>query len=60
MEKASSDSNKSALETITEKYGFPARAIVSMKEVTEALEGTVLTPELMKEIDAYYKEWGCQ
>lgn len=60
MEKASLDSNKSALETITEKYGFPARAIVSMKEVTEALEGTVLTLELMKEIDAYYKEWGCQ
>ena len=58
MERASADSNKSALETITEKYGFPARAIVTMKEVTEALKGTVLTPELMKDIDEYYKEWG--
>ena len=59
MEKASADSNKSALDTITEKYGFPARAIVTMKEVKEALTGTVLTPELVKEIDAYYAEWGC-
>ena len=58
MEKASADCNKSALDTITEKYGFPARAIVTMKEVQEALAGTVLTPELMKEIDAYYAEWG--
>ena len=31
-----------------------------MKEVQEALEGTVLTPELMKEIDAYYAEWGAK
>ena len=60
MEKALADCNKSALDTITEKYGFPAKAIVTMKEVQEALEGTVLTPELMKEIDAYYAEWGAK
>ena len=59
MEKASADCSKSALDTITEKYGFPARAIVTMKEVKEALTGTVLTPELVKEIDDYYAEWGC-
>ena len=59
MEKASADCTKSALDTITEKYGFPARAIVTMKEVTEVLKGTVLTDELMKDIDAYYAEWGC-
>uniref|UniRef100_UPI00298D8108 orotate phosphoribosyltransferase n=1 Tax=Treponema sp. TaxID=166 RepID=UPI00298D8108 len=36
MEKAA-DSSKSALETITDKYGFPARAIVTMKDVIEHL-----------------------
>ncbi len=57
MERAS-DSEKSALDTITERYGFPARAIVSMQEVVQVLEGTIITPELKSEIDAYYKEWG--
>ena len=36
MEKAP-DSDKAALEVISEKYGFPARAIVSMNDVTEYL-----------------------
>ncbi len=53
---------QSALERITEKYGFPACAIVSMSEVVEQLykkgsEG-VITDEIKAEIDAYYKEWG--
>lgn len=58
MEKASADCKKSALDIITEKYGFPARAIVTMKEVIEALKDNVLTLELMKDIDAYYEQWG--
>ena len=59
MEKASADCNKSALDTITEKYGFPAKAIVTMKEVVEALHvpGGVITDELKERIDAYYGEW---
>ena len=58
------DSTKSALETISQKYGFPAKAIVSMDDVVDALytngDKTVITEEIKKEIDSYYKEWGCQ
>ena len=58
------DSTKSALETISQKYGFPAKAIVSMDDVVDALytngDKTVITDEIKKEIDFYYKEWGCQ
>lgn len=58
------DTTKSALETITEKYGFPAKAIVSMDDVVEALytngDKSVITEEIKKEIDAYYAEWGCK
>lgn len=62
MEKASADCNKSALDTITEKYGFPAKAIVTMKEVVEALHvpGGVITDDLKERIDAYYGEWGAK
>lgn len=62
MEKATADCNKSALDTITEKYGFPAKAIVTMKEVVEALHvpGGVITDELKERIDAYYGEWGAK
>ena len=59
MEKAL-DSDKSALDIITEKYGFPAIAIVTMKEVVEHLSASVITDELKKEIDAYYAEWGAK
>ena len=63
MEKAL-DSEKSALDTITEKYGFPARAIVSMKEVVDYLykpgkEG-IITDALKSDLDAYYKLWGAK
>ena len=61
MEKAA-DSEKSALDVITEKYGFPAKAIVSMKDVVEALytEGdkTVITDEIKASIDSYYSQYG--
>ncbi len=63
MEKAP-DTTKSALSVISEKYGFPAKAIVSMKDVISALydEGdkSIITDEIKAEIDAYYKEWGAQ
>lgn len=55
------DSEKSALEVISEKYGFPARAIVSMDEVIEVMnENNSLSDELNKQIKDYYKEWGCK
>ena len=61
MERAA-DSTKSALQVISEKYGFPAKAIVSMKEVVETLytpgKNGAIIDELKKEIDAYYAEWG--
>ena len=55
---------KSALDEIREKYGFEARAIVSMAEVVEALhnqpvDGKVLIDdELKARIDEYYKKYG--
>ena len=58
------DSDKSALEVITEKHGFPVKAIVTMNDVIDALytngNKTVITDDLMKQIDAYYKQWGCK
>ena len=55
---------KSALDEIQEKYGFEARAIVSMAEVVEALynqpvNGKVLIDdELKARIDEYYEQYG--
>ena len=54
----------SALEEITEKYGFPANAIVSMADVTEHLynkpyKGEVYINDDMKAaIDKYYEQYG--
>jgi len=63
MEKAP-DSDKAALDVITEKYGFPAKAIVSMSDVIEALytdgDKTVITPEIKAQIDEYYKIYGAK
>ena len=56
----------SALDEIREKYGFEARAIVSMAEVVEALhnqpvDGKVLIDdELKARIDEYYKQYGAK
>ena len=61
MEK-SADSDKSALDSITEKYGFPARAIVSMKDVIEYLYkpagSGLITNDIKKQMDDYYAQWG--
>ena len=63
-EERAPDSQKSALAAITEKYGFPARAIVSMTDVMTVLysEGDkkIITNEIKKELDAYYAQWGAQ
>ena len=55
-----------ALDEITEKYGFPANAIVSMAEVTEHLynkpyKGEVyINDDMKKAIDAYYEQYGAK
>lgn len=58
------DTTKSALDTITEKYGFPAKAIVSMEEVVDALytngDKTIITEEIKQAIDKYYQEFGAK
>ncbi len=53
-----------ALDEITEKYGFPARAIVTMSEVTEHLYGrevcgkVVIDDAIKTAIDGYYRTYG--
>ena len=63
MEKAL-DSENSALSVITEKYGFPAKAIVSMKEVIDFLytngDKKLITPEIKLSLDKYYSEYGAK
>ena len=55
---------KSALDEIQEKYGFDARAIVTMAEVVEHLhnkecQGRIVIDDAMKaSIDAYYEQYG--
>lgn len=62
MERGKGD--KSALEEIQEKYGFPANAIVTMEEVVEKLYnqecgGKVIIDDTTKAaIDAYYEQYG--
>ena len=50
---------KTALTEVSELYGFPTAAIVSMPEVIEYL-GDKLDPELKSRIDAYYEEYGAK
>lgn len=53
---------KCALDEITDLYGFPARAIVSMKDVVEYLyrpgKGGVISDDIKERLDAYYAEYG--
>ncbi len=48
----------SAQEEIQERYGFPVASIVTMAEVVEALDGTIITPQLKAAIDEYYEKYG--
>ena len=56
--------DKGALDEISELYGFPANAIVTMEEVIEYLynkeiNGRIyINDDIKKSIDAYYAEWG--
>ena len=63
-EERAPDSDNAALDVITEKYGFPARAIVSMSDVVDALytngDKSVITDDIKKELDSYYSQWGCK
>ncbi|MBR0032517.1 MAG: orotate phosphoribosyltransferase [Treponema sp.] len=63
MEKAP-DSDKAALGVISEKYGFPARAIVTMKDVIDYLytngDKKIITDGIKKEIDSYYEIYGAK
>jgi orotate phosphoribosyltransferase len=47
-----------AQQEIQERYGFPVASIVSMAEVREALDASVITPELRAALDAYYERYG--
>lgn len=56
----------SALDEIRERYGFDAKAIVTMDEVVEHLynrecQGRVVIDDTIKSaIDAYYQQYGCK
>lgn len=58
------ESDMSALDEIHEKYGFGTHAIVSMSDVVEYLYNrpidgeVILTKDIKKKIDEYYKEYG--
>ena len=57
---------KSALDEIQEKYGFPAHAIVTMEEVVERLynqecQGKIIIDDSIKTaIDSYYEQYGAK
>lgn len=51
---------KSALDEIRESFGIETTAIVTMKEVTEYLAGSVIDDEMLAKIDAYYQLYGAQ
>ena len=63
MEKGK-EGDKSALDEIKEKYGFPTAAIVTMEDVVEALYNKevlgklVIDDEIKGRIDDYYKQYG--
>ena len=63
MEKAK-DSDKSALDVISQKYGFKTAAIVTMDDVIESLwkaDGSgAISNEIKKELDEYYAQWGAK
>ncbi|RVU96951.1 orotate phosphoribosyltransferase [Coriobacteriales bacterium OH1046] len=49
---------KTAQEELSDRYGFPVASIVTLDEVIEALEGTVITPELKAALDDYRARYG--
>lgn len=63
MERAP-DTTKSALQVISETYGFKTCAIVTMDDVIDALytngDKKIITPEIKTQLDEYYAQWGCE
>ena len=63
MERAP-DSTKSALQVISETYGFKTSAIVSMDDVIDILytngDKKFISPEIKQQLVAYYEQWGCE
>lgn len=63
LEKAP-NSQKAALDVISETYGFPAKAIITMDDVIDVLytngDKSIITEEIKIQIDNYYKEYGCK
>ena len=55
---------KPALDVISETYGFPAKAIITMDDVIDVLytngDKSIITEEIKIQIDNYYKEYGCK
>lgn len=64
MEKAGAGEAQTALQAITSRHGFPARAIVTMADVVDALytngDKSLITDEIKTQLDAYYDEWGAR
>lgn len=64
LEQGKTNTGKTALEEIREKYGFPAQAIVTMDDVVEMLynkpiDGKIVIDDAIKaRIDEYYKQYG--
>ncbi len=60
------DGDKSALDEISDRYGFPTAAIVTMQEVVEYLynkerDGRIVIDDRIKAaIDAYYEQYGAK
>ena len=58
------DSAKSALQVISETYGFKTCAIVTIDDVIETLytngDKKIITPEIKAKLDEYYAQWGAQ
>jgi len=52
------DGARTAQEEISDRYGFPVASIVTLDEVIEALDGTVITPELKAALDDYRARYG--
>ena len=63
LEKAP-NSQKPALDVISETYGFPAKAIITMDDVIDVLytngDKSIITEGIKIQIDNYYKEYGCK
>ena len=64
QEKASEESSSSALEEVSEEFGFPAASIVTMKEAVSFLKNTPIGGKILIEkdiaaaISKYYSEYG--